>query len=152
MKYEGLYFELLQLICHGNKALIMPPQTAANVFGLILLLTLLNGTKKIWFDCVDPLVESERLHNILLWFNVILLELNKRFNFLQSFEKLDSRLFDLSWNIFNFFFLEVKDFDFIYNATNSVYNTMQFQKVKDPESMDYLCPRDMKNYKRQYAQ
>ena len=108
MKYEGLYFELLQLICHGNKALIMPPQTAANVFGLILLLTLLNGTKKIWFDCVDPLVESERLHNILLWFNVILLELNKRFNFLQSFEKLDSKLFDSSWNIFNIYFWKWK--------------------------------------------
>ena len=97
-------------------------------------------------------MESERLYDILLRFNVILLELNKRFNFLQSFEKLDSRLFDLSWNIFNFFFLEVKDFYFIYKATNSVYNTLQFQKVKDPESLNHLFQREMKNYKRQYAQ
>ena len=33
----------------------------------------------------------------------------------------------------------MKDYDFIYNATNSLYNTLQFQKVKDPESMDSLC-------------
>ena len=25
------------------------------------------------------------------------------------------------------------------NATNSLYNKLQFQKVKDPESMDSLC-------------
>ena len=62
--------------------------------------------------------------------------------------------FDSSWNIFSpffFFFLEVKDFNLIYNTTNSVYNTLQFQKVKDPRSMESLCQRG-KNYKRKYTQ
>ena len=38
-------------------------------------------------------------------------------------------------------FLKVKDFDFIHNVTNSVYNTLQFSTLKDPASMENMKKR-----------
>ena len=84
-------------------------------------------------------MESERLYDLLLRFNVILLELNK-FNFTSVIRKVGFITFRFNLKyLLTFFLLEVKDYDFIYNATDSVYNTLQFQKVKDREFMDSLC-------------
>ena len=87
-----------------------PHNAATNRRHCFWAIVIWNKENLIWLW--RSIMESERLYDKLLRFNVLLLELNKRFNFLHSFEKLDSKLFDLSWNIFNTFFFGSERFWF----------------------------------------
>ena len=105
-----------------------PHNAATNRRHCFWAIVIWNKENLIWLW--RSIMESERLYDILLRFNVILLELNKRFNFLQSFEKLDSKLFDSSWNIFNIYFWKWKIL-ILYTTLQILYTIRcNFRKLK----------------------